>query len=299
VFVTGEQGIQTAGDTAEDRLRWATGDDYEILAPLGTGTFGSVWRVRDLSLAREVALKMLHPHIARDDLAVSRFRREAQLAAQLAHPSIVPVYDSDSRGGVSWYTMELAEGGSVAELIRRAGGRPLAEIAQQVDNVLDGLVAAHSVGILHRDLKPENILIDRYRRWRISDFGIANVHGEELSGPSGTPPFASPEQLLGEPQDPTSDCFALAAIVYFALTGAPPFGETDGPMILAAQLSGRLDVDGFPPALAGWLRCGLAVDPAKRFEDAAAMRQAWARVVESEERAERKRGFWRRLVGRS
>jgi serine/threonine protein kinase len=295
VFSDGDVG-QPSSDSAEERLRWATGDDYEILAPLGTGTFGSVWRVRDLSLAREVALKMLHPHIARDDLAVSRFRREAQLAAQLAHPSIVPVYDSDSRGGVSWYTMELAEGGSVAELIRRAGGRPLAEIAQQVDQVLDGLGAAHAVGILHRDLKPENILIDRYRRWRISDFGIANVHGEELSGASGTPPFASPEQLLGEEQGPASDCFALAAIVYFAVTGAAPFGETDAPMILAQQLSGRLDLEALPPTLAAWLRRGLAVDPDARFEDAAAMRQAWARVVESVQRGERKHAWWRRLV---
>jgi serine/threonine protein kinase len=297
VFSDGDLGVPAGTESAEERLRWATGDDYEILAPLGTGTFGSVWRVRDLSLAREVALKMLHPHIASDDLAVSRFRREAQLAAQLAHPSIVPVYDSDSRGGVSWYTMELAEGGSVAELIRRSGGRPLSEIGPQVDQVLDGLVAAHSVGILHRDLKPENILIDRYRRWRISDFGIANVHGEELSGSSGTPPFASPEQLLGEEQGPWSDCFALAAIVHYVITGAPPFGETDGPMILAQQLSGKLDLAGVPAALEAWLRRGLAVDPDARFADAAAMRQEWGRVIATARREERQRGWWRRLVG--
>ena len=100
----------------------------------GKGTFGTVWRVRDLSLEREVALKMLHPNVASDESAVARFRREARLAAQLAHPAIVPIYDWDSRGDVSWYTMELAEGGSVADLITRNGPRPFAEIAPQVDS---------------------------------------------------------------------------------------------------------------------------------------------------------------------
>src|SRR5688500_15818135 len=170
----------------EMRLRWAVGDDYEVRASLGSGTFGAVWRVRDLALEREVALKMLHPHVARDHRAVARFRREAQLAAQLAHPSLVPIFDWDSRGDVSWYTMELAEGGSLADLIARSGPRPLGELAPQVDGLLDGLVAAHAVGIIHRDLKPENILIDRYRRWRIADFGIAHAW-EETGGSTGTP----------------------------------------------------------------------------------------------------------------
>lgn len=97
-------------DSPEARLRWVTADDYEILSPLGEGMFGSVWRARDLSLSREVAIKVLHPHIAKDDVAVARFRREARHAAQLAHAAIVPIYESDSRGGVVWYTMELAEG---------------------------------------------------------------------------------------------------------------------------------------------------------------------------------------------
>src|SRR3712207_4221540 len=104
---------------------------------------------------------MLHPGVASDDHAVASFRREARLAAQLAHPAIVPIYDWDGRGDVSWYTMELAEGGSVAELIAGSGPRSFVEIAPQVDLVLDALAAAHSIGVIHRDLKPENILIDR------------------------------------------------------------------------------------------------------------------------------------------
>ena len=289
---------ETVAASPEARLRWATGDDYETLASIGAGTFGTVWRVRDLALGREVALKMLHPHIARDGAAVARFRREAQLAAQLAHPAIVPIFDFDTRGGVSWYTMELAEGGSVAELVRRAGPRPLREVAPQVEFVLEGLSAAHAIGVIHRDLKPENLLIDRYRRWRLADFGIASALGEEVTGPSGTPAFAPPEQLLGEPQGPASDCFALAAIVYFVLSGETPFGSRDGPTVLAAQLAGRATFDRFPDDVADWLRRGLATDPEARWSDAPAMLAAWRELRRGLAREDARRGLWRRLTGR-
>ncbi|MDF1505600.1 serine/threonine-protein kinase [Roseisolibacter sp. H3M3-2] len=290
--VTGEVVAQTP----EARLRWATGDDYDILAKLGAGTFGSVWRVRDLALGREVALKMLHPHIARDGAAVQRFRREAQLAAQLAHPAIVPIFDFDTRAGTSWYTMELAEGGSVAELVRRAGPRPLRDVAGQVEFVLEGLAAAHAIGVIHRDLKPENLLIDRYRRWRVADFGIANALGEEVAGASGTPAFAPPEQLLGEPQGPASDCFSIAAIVFFVLTGEPPFRGNDGPTVLASQLAGRVDLARLPAPVAGWLRTGLAVDQDARPADAAATLGAWRGVRTAALRGEQRGRWWRRLL---
>ncbi len=287
-------------DSPEARLRWATGDDYEILSPLGRGMFGSVWRARDLSLAREVAIKVLHPHIAKDDVAVARFRREARLAAQLAHPAIVPIFDSDSRGDVVWYTMELAEGGSVASLLSRSGPRRIEEIAQPVDEVLEALIAAHANGIIHRDLKPENILIDRYRRWRIGDFGIAYALGEERAGTSGTPSFAAPEQLLGEAQGPATDCYALASIVYFVLTGEPPFGEGPGEAVLSRQLSGalveRLEHADFPEPLSAWLERGLASRVEDRFADAEEMRIAWRQVVRSLRRAEDPRPWWRRLI---
>lgn len=281
----------------EAKLRWATEDDYEVLAALGSGSFGSVWRVRDLALGREVALKMLHPTVARDDHAVASFRREARLAAQLAHPAIVPVYDWDSRADVSWYTMELAEGGSVADLVARSGARSLEEIAPQVDAVLDGLIAAHSVGIVHRDLKPENVLIDRYRRWRISDFGIANRPGEDQAGATGTPAFSAPEQLLGEAQGPAADLFAAAAIVAFTLTGRTPFHGTDPKLILAQQLAGGADVAGVPAPIAEWVRRGLRPNPEERHPDASAMRAAWRRAVEAAIRVGDRTPWWRRLVG--
>ncbi|MHB0948251.1 MAG: protein kinase domain-containing protein [Gemmatimonadaceae bacterium] len=285
-----------AGATEESRLRWALADDYEVLERIGAGSFGSVWRVRDLSLGREVALKLLHPHVTRDERAVGRFRREAQLAAQLAHPGIIPIFDWDSRGDVAWYTMELAEAGSVADLVARAGARPLMEIAPQVDLVLAGLAAAHSVGIIHRDLKPENILIDRYRRWRITDFGIANATGEEFAGTTGTPAFAAPEQLLGESQDAATDCFSLAAIVAFAMLGRPPFGSTEPKAILGRQLSAQVDLEGVPSSVADWLRRGLAPDQASRFTDAASMQRAWRAAVEEAIEDERRLPWWRRWL---
>src|SRR5690606_31441568 len=272
----------------EDRLRWATGDDYEVLSPLGQGTYGSVWRVRDLSLEREVALKMLHPSVARNAQAVARFRREAQLAAQLQHPAIVPIFAWDNKGDVNWYIMELEEEGSVADLVARSGPRPFAEIAPQIDAVLDGLAVAHNAGIIHRDLKPENILIDRYRRWRVADFGIANALGSQAAGASGTPSFAAPEQLLGEEQGVATDLFAVAGIVIFALTGKVPFDGTDSRAILAAQLEGRVDLSEFPDDLAAWLQRALDPDPNRRFRDAEAMRAAWRDVVRRVTREERR-----------
>lgn len=272
----------------EDRLRWATGDDYEVLAPLGQGMYGSVWRVRDLSLEREVALKMLHPTVARNATAVGRFRREAQLAAQLQHPAIVPIFAWDSKGDVNWYIMELEEEGSVADLVKRSGPRPFAEIAPQVDAILDGLAVAHNAGIIHRDLKPENILIDRYRRWRIADFGIANALGSQMAGASGTPNFAAPEQLLGEEQGVGTDLYAIAGIVIFALSGNVPFAGEDGRAILAAQLAGRVHLDEFPESVQSWLRRALSSDPAERFADAETMRASWRGVARNVLRDEKR-----------
>lgn len=284
----------------EDRLRWATGDDFEVLALLGVGGYGSVWRVRDLSLEREVALKMLHPAVARNAVAVGRFRREAQLAAQLQHPAIVPIYAWDSKGDVNWYLMELEEEGSVADLVKRDGPRPFSEIAPQVDSILDGLAVAHAAGIIHRDLKPENILIDRYRRWRIADFGIANALGAQVAGASGTPAFAAPEQLLGEEQGVGTDLFAIAAIVVFALLGRVPFAGDDGRAILAAQLAGRADLGDLDGDLVRWLRRALAPDPADRFRNAAEMRAGWRALTRTVLREERRAAsgwwrFWRRV----
>jgi serine/threonine protein kinase len=156
--------------------------------------------------------------------------------------------------------------------------------------VLDGLAVAHANGIIHRDLKPENILIDRYRRWRIADFGIAHAMGARAAGASGTPAFAAPEQLLGEEQGQGTDLFAVGAIVHFVLTGRAPFEGGDGRAILAAQLAGTIDLDEFPEVLRTWLKRALAADPQDRFHDAEVMRASWRHVVKALERAERRGG---------
>lgn len=280
-------------ESEETRIRLALGDDYEVLSALGSGSFGKVWRARDLSLEREVALKVLHPHVAADGRAVSAFWSEAKLAAQLAHPAIVPIYDWDARDDLAWYSMELADEGSVANLVDRSGPREFDEISAQVELLLDGLAAAHSVGIVHRDLKPENILIDRYGRWRMSDFGTANATGEETAGTTGTPAFAAPEQLLGEPHGASVDRFALAAIVAYALTGHPPFGDGDPAQIVARQLAGQIDTSLYSPAIAEWLRKALSAKQEDRFADEEEMKAAWRLAVRAARRRERAT-WWRR-----
>jgi eukaryotic-like serine/threonine-protein kinase len=288
-----------AADQEEVRLRWATGDDYEVLARLGAGTFGSVWRVRDLSLEREVAMKVLHPAVADDDVAVARFRREAKLAAQLAHPAIVPIYDWETRDGISWYTMELAESGSVVSLINRGGGQPAVDVATQVDGILDALEAAHAAGIVHRDLKPENVLIDRNDRWRLSDFGIAHgPGGTERHGGTGTPEFAAPEQIMGEPQGPSVDLFAMGAIIAYTLTARPPFGSGDARVIVARQLKGEMDLTGVPGPLVPFLERAMSAQAETRFADAAEMRSAWHSALDQlQDEGERGQWWWRWLGG--
>jgi serine/threonine-protein kinase len=150
----------------EDRTRWekwlrrALGDDYELLGPLGSGGFGRVYRVRDLHLEREVALKVLHPALTQDAEVVERFRREAQLAARLSHPNIVNIYDIAGRFGLIWYTMELIDGPSLAQLVERNGPLPLDQVLRLLREALSALAHAHRAGLVHRDIKPENMLID-------------------------------------------------------------------------------------------------------------------------------------------
>lgn len=293
VVPVAESGSMSRDQSDEARIRYALGDDYEVLSPIGSGSFGKVWRARDLSLEREVALKVLHPNVAADARAVAAFWREAKLAARLAHPAIVPIFDWDSKGGLAWYTMELADEGSVASLVERSGPRTLNEVSPQVESILEGLAAAHAVGIVHRDLKPENILIDRYGRWRLTDFGIANAVGEEAGDTAGTPAFAAPEQLLGEPQGAAVDYFALTAIVYFVLCGKAPFSDGEPTVILSRQLARTVDLSHFPPSIAAWLRKGFSPSPDDRFHDAMEMRSAWRDAVRAARRRERSQ-WWKR-----
>lgn len=230
----------------EKRLRRALGDDYELLGELGSGGFGRVYRVRDLHLERMVALKVLHPLLTQDPAVVERFRREAQLAARLSHPHIVNIYDIGGRSGLIWYTMEMVDGPNLAQLVERDGPLPLDRVVRLLREGLDALGHAHGAGLVHRDIKPENMLLERRDgSLRITDFGLAlALLGQGKWGgatsQSGTPQFASPEQLLGERVDQRSDLYSLAAVAVFALIGAPPFTGLTPEQVLAKQATNQV-----------------------------------------------------------
>ncbi len=238
------QGESEDGRHWEKRLRRALGDDYELLSPLGRGGYGRVYRVRDLHLEREVALKVLHPHLTADPAVVERFRREAQLAARLNHPNIVAIYDIGGRAGMLWYTMELVKGPNLAQLVEKEGPLPLERVVRLLRESLSALSQAHTAGLVHRDLKPENMLIDQTMSVQITDFGLAlALRGQGRFGgatsQSGTPMFASPEQLLGERVDQRSDLYSLAAVAYFALLGEPPFSGKTVEQVLTRQTNNQ------------------------------------------------------------
>ncbi|HWP37758.1 MAG TPA: serine/threonine-protein kinase [Gemmatimonadales bacterium] len=284
----------------EKRLRRALGDDYELLREVGRGGFGRVYLVRDLALEREVALKVLHPTLTSDPEVVERFRREAQLAAQLAHPHIVSIYDIGGRAGLLWYTMAYVPGVSLAGLVKAQGPLPVDRVVRMLLESLSALEHAHQRGVIHRDLKPENILIQEgVGSVRITDFGLAMAFTGAAryggaSSHSGTPEFAAPEQLLGEHVDTRVDFYALACSAYFALTGRSPFGGGAVEAVIARQTVGgipdlrdtRPDV---PEGLMRALARATARVPTDRFPSAASFAAAVQDAV---------RPWWRRPLKR-
>lgn len=235
----GATGVEDSG-IYEKRLRRALGDDYELLSLLGSGGFGRVYRVRDLHLERQVALKVMHPQLTADPAVVERFRREAQLAARLNHANIVDIYDIAGRSGLLWYTMELVDGPNLTQKVERDGTFSVDDLLRLLREALSALAQAHHQGLVHRDIKPENLLLERDGRLRITDFGLAlALRGQGKFGgatsQSGTPQFASPEQLLGERVDQRADLYSLAAVAYFALLGEPPFPGSTPEQVLARQ----------------------------------------------------------------
>jgi serine/threonine-protein kinase len=280
----------TAEDRArfEKRLRRALGDDYELLGLLGTGGFGRVYRVRDLSLEREVALKVLHPSLTQDPEVVERFRREAQLAAGLNHPNIVNIYDIAGRSGLLWYTMELIGGPSLAQLVERDGPLPVDRVLRLLREALSALAHAHGSGLVHRDIKPENMLIAPDGSLQITDFGLALALRGKFGGAtsqSGTPQFASPEQLLGERVDQRSDLYSLAAVAYYALLGEAPFPGLTPEQVLAKQTTNQLPTargqrEDVGEPLERVLERALSADVALRYPSAAEFLQAVNRAAD-------------------
>ncbi len=299
-------GDLAEGPHWEARLRRALGDDYELLDSLGRGGFGRVYRVRDLHLEREVALKVLHPHFTQDAAVVERFRREAQLAARLNHANIVDIYDIAGRSGLLWYTMELVHGPNLAQFVERDGPMPVERVLRLLREALSALGHAHAMGLVHRDIKPENMLVERGGSIRITDFGLALAlrgHGRfgGATSQSGTPQFASPEQLLGERVDQRTDLYSLAAVATYALTGRAPFPGTTVEQILAKQTNDVLpDIATERPdvsvALAAVLAKALRNDVEARWASAGEFRSAIEEAVT--EGGRRRGGDLARLAAR-
>jgi serine/threonine-protein kinase len=245
--------------------------------------------VRDLHLEREVALKILHPLLTQEPAVLERFRREAQLAARLNHPNIVNIYDIAGRSGLIWYTMELIQGPNLAQLVEREGPLPLDKVLRLMREALSALAHAHSSGLVHRDIKPENMLLEPDGSLRITDFGLAlalrgaGKYGGATSQ-SGTPQFASPEQLLGERVDQRSDLYSLAAVAYYALLGTPPFPGLTPEQVLARQTTNQFPVTegvrhDVPPELWDVLDRALRAEVEARYPSAAEFLQALNRAA--------------------
>jgi len=266
-----------------------------IEARLGEGGMGEVYRAFDERLERPLAVKAIRDERRWTAEARSRFLREARILSKLDHPHICRIYDVVESHGSDYLLLEYVEGVTLRQAM--GGELALETRLRLAEQTADALAAAHRLEIVHRDLKPENILIDRYRRWRITDFGIANAAEEEQVSSAGTPAFAAPEQLLGEPQGLAADLFAVAGIVVFALTGEPPFGDGDPQEIVARQLSQRIDLSSYSTALAEWLQTAFSPSPEERFSDAVAMNDAWRKAVQSSLRWE-KMAWWRKPAAR-
>lgn len=251
---------------------------YEIVDALGRGGFGVVYRARQVTIDREVAIKV-DTRVILDDRDQRRFLREVRAAGRLSgHPHVVEIYDAgvlpDHR---PYIVMELCPGGSLADRREPMPPREVAEIGQKI---ADALAAAHDLGVLHRDIKPANILVKRYGTVGLADFGLAALMetGRDTSVTLAalTPAYAAPEQFHLAPPTPQSDVYALTATLYTLLAGRPPrypdAGELSVPEIVRRHDLPVDDIPGLPREFMTVLRRGLAKDPAHRYPEAAALR---------------------------
>jgi serine/threonine-protein kinase len=216
-------------------------DKYQIQGVIGQGGMGVVLRGIDPELNRPVAIKVLSPHLAGVGAARARFMREAQSAASVVHPSIVPIYSVVTSARLPYLVMPCINGGNLQQRIDREGPLDLAEILRIGLQVAEGLAAAHRHGVIHRDIKPANILIEEgNNRALISDFGLARALDDAtltISGMiAGTPQYMSPEQARGEPIDARSDLFSLGSLLYALSTGRPPF-RAETPLVVLRKIT--------------------------------------------------------------
>ncbi|MEO7136937.1 MAG: protein kinase [Gemmatimonadales bacterium] len=270
------------------RLAEALGDAYTIEGEIGRGGMGVVYRARDERLKRRVAIKVLPPELAFQQDIRERFTREAQTAARLSHPHIVPIHSVGEGQGLVYFVMGYVDGESVAARIRRRGSLSVDEARRIMMETADALSAAHAMSVIHRDIKPDNILLEGTRgRVMVTDFGIAkalsSTSGATLTGIGvaiGTPAFMSPEQAAGERDiDGRSDLYSLGVVTYQMLTGALPFNAPSVAGILMKQITEpapdlRIKRPDTPEDLAQAVGRCLEKDPESRWATADALRRA-------------------------
>ncbi len=206
--------------------------NYRILKKIGEGGMGAVFLARDLTLERDVAIKIIAPHLARNPNLMARFKIEAIAQAKLNHPNVVTIYSFNQEGDIYYIVMEYIEGESLKKIIKERGPLPLQEALRIFLQVLSAIEFAHKKGIIHRDIKPANVLITKDGVAKIGDFGIAKVAGIEgltrLGSSLGTPLYSAPEQILGKKVDTRADIYALGVTLFEMLTGRPPFVSETG-----------------------------------------------------------------------
>ncbi|MFF9027603.1 serine/threonine-protein kinase [Streptomyces iakyrus] len=267
--VVPSQSAQASEDPGAGRL---IAGRYRLLAKLGHGGMGTVWRAKDETVDREVAVKepRVPEHLPERERAnaFERMRREARAAARLDHPAVVDVHDVAVVEDQPWIVMELVRGRSLGDALQE-GTLSAREAARIGLEVLGALEAAHAAGILHRDVKPDNVLLGRYDRVVLTDFGIAQIEGEtnltDTGGFVGSPEYIAPERVLGQRPGPASDLWSLGVVLYAATEGVSPFRRSNTP----ATLQSVLNATPAPPAsapgpLAEAINGLLDKDPARR-----------------------------------
>ena len=267
---------------------------YEVRALLGQGAMGQVYLCHDPVIDRQVAVKILHPHILADrhaDEMRNRFRREARAAARCQHPNIVTVYDVGDHEGRDYIVMEYVQGEELRFFLERGERLGDAERLYIVREVLEALGFAHARGVVHRDVKPANIILTDEGGVKVADFGVARIDRSDLTQAGslmGTPTYMAPEGLRGEPVGPRGDLYSVGMVLFELVTGRRPAPEHIHSGRVGEFVATTLDsTPALPESLASVIRRALAPSPEQRFDSADAFREALGAVRVEVERPPR------------